>query len=198
MGRLRPTGPAGNPRAGIFCARRRRRRGSGRASLEELLRISRALRRQDRGRPVDHTAGGRPVRSWLRGSGLRRAFAVRRGAGSRGACAPGRRARRVRFAGRARDFSMNVLVLGGGPGGLYSAILLQKSHPRWRIRVVERNPPDATYGWGIVFSDRTLGSFREADSKTYLEITDRFVPWDTVEVRVAGSVVRCGGNVFAG
>jgi anthraniloyl-CoA monooxygenase len=93
---------------------------------------------------------------------------------------------------------MNALVLGGGPGGLYSAILLQKSHPRWRIRVVERNPPDATYGWGIVFSDRTLGSFREADYKTYREITDRFVLWDTVEVRIAGSVIRCGGNVFAG
>jgi anthraniloyl-CoA monooxygenase len=93
---------------------------------------------------------------------------------------------------------MNVLVVGGGPGGLYSAILLQKSHPRWQIRVVERNPPDATYGWGIVFSDRTLGSFREADSKTYREITDRFVLWDTVEVRIASSVVRCGGNVFAG
>ncbi|HSD10544.1 MAG TPA: FAD-dependent monooxygenase [Candidatus Binatia bacterium] len=93
---------------------------------------------------------------------------------------------------------MNVLVVGGGPGGLYAAILLQKSRPRWRIRVVERNPPDATYGWGIVFSDRTLGSFREADFKTYQDIIDRFVAWDVVEVRIAGSVIRCGGNVFAG
>src|SRR5206468_9658851 len=171
--------PARAPRAGILRARRRRRR-SGRASLEELLRIPRAVRRQNRSRPADHTAGDRAVRSRLRGRGLRRALALRRSAGSRRARAPGGRARRVRLARRARDAGMNVLVLGGGPGGLYSAILLQKSHPRWRIRVVERNPPDATYGWGIVFSDRTLGSFREADSKTCREITDRLVLWDTV------------------
>jgi anthraniloyl-CoA monooxygenase len=93
---------------------------------------------------------------------------------------------------------MKVLVLGGGPGGLYSAILLKKSHPDWAVRLVERNPPDATYGWGIVFSDRTLGGLHEADAKTHAQITDRLVFWDVVEVRLPGSVTRCGGNVFCG
>ncbi|MGH7856716.1 MAG: FAD-dependent monooxygenase, partial [Candidatus Binatia bacterium] len=93
---------------------------------------------------------------------------------------------------------MNVLILGGGPGGLYGAILLKKARPDWSIAVYERNPPDATYGWGIVFSDRTLGSFREADSKTYKDITDHFVVWDVVEIRRNDAVTRCGGNVFSG
>lgn len=93
---------------------------------------------------------------------------------------------------------MKVLVLGGGPGGLYAAMLLRKSHPAWAVEVVERNPPDATYGWGIVFSDRTLASFREADAASYRAIVDRFVLWDVIEIRTDGRAVRCGGNVFAG
>ena len=93
---------------------------------------------------------------------------------------------------------MKILVVGGGPGGLYAAILLRKAHPDWAIEVIERNPPDATYGWGIVFSDRTLGSLREADAKSAQEIVDRFVLWDVIEVRTDGHAVRCGGNVFAG
>ena len=93
---------------------------------------------------------------------------------------------------------MNVQIVGAGPAGLYGAILLKKSHPRWNVRVVERNPPDATYGWGIVFSDRTLGSFRDADYPTYEAISDRLVAWDVVEVRLEGAATRCGGNVFCG
>jgi anthraniloyl-CoA monooxygenase len=93
---------------------------------------------------------------------------------------------------------VNVLVLGGGPGGLYAALLLKKGHPQWRIRVLERNPAGATYGWGIVFSDRTLASFREADLPTYQDIVRRFVLWDTIEVRRGAEVIRCGGNVFSG
>ncbi len=93
---------------------------------------------------------------------------------------------------------MKIHVLGGGPGGLYVSILLKKAFPSWDLTVVERNPPGATYGWGIVFSDRTLGSFREADYKTYKEITERFVVWDVVEVRQGPHVTRCGGNGFSG
>ncbi len=93
---------------------------------------------------------------------------------------------------------MKILALGGGPGGLYSASLIKKTHPDWDISVIERNPHDATYGWGVVFSDRTLSTFREADYPSYRDITNKFVVWDTIEVRYRGETIRCGGNVFAG
>ena len=51
---------------------------------------------------------------------------------------------------------MNIAVVGGGPGGLYSALLLKKDHPEWDVTLYEKNPAGATYGWGVVFSDRTL------------------------------------------
>lgn len=93
---------------------------------------------------------------------------------------------------------MKILIIGGGPGGLYSGLLIKKAEPAWEITVLERNPPDATYGWGIIFSDRTLASFREADSKSYQDITDHFVIWETIRVHYRKEVVRCGGHVFAG
>ncbi len=93
---------------------------------------------------------------------------------------------------------MRVVIVGGGPAGLYLALLLKKANPHHEITVLERNPPDATYGWGVVFSDRTLAEFREADEPTYREITDRFVLWDAIDVYVHGEWLRCGGHVFAG
>ncbi len=93
---------------------------------------------------------------------------------------------------------MKITILGGGPAGLYCALLLKKANPTHAITVVERNPPDATYGWGVVFSDRTLAAFREADYKSYRAITDRFVSWDTIDVLYGGELLRCGGHVFAG
>jgi anthraniloyl-CoA monooxygenase len=93
---------------------------------------------------------------------------------------------------------MNVTVVGGGPGGLYSALLIKKAHPSWDVTVIERNAAGATYGWGVVFSDRTLTSFREADYRTYSEIVDRFVTWDAIDVRYREEIVRCGGQGFSG
>lgn len=93
---------------------------------------------------------------------------------------------------------MRVVIVGGGPAGLYLALLLKKANPRGEITVLERNPPDATYGWGVVFSDRTLAEFREADEVTYRQITDRFVLWDAIDVYAHGERLRCGGHVFAG
>lgn len=93
---------------------------------------------------------------------------------------------------------MNVLILGGGPAGLYFGLLLKKADPARKITVIERNPAGATYGWGVVFSDRTLTSFREADPKTYQQITDTFVLWEAIDVHYRDKIIRIGGNVFAG
>lgn len=93
---------------------------------------------------------------------------------------------------------MKIVTLGAGPAGLYASLLLKKNNPALDITVLERNPPDATYGWGVVFSDRTLNAFREADPKSYKEITDQFVIWDAIDVFYHGERVRCGGHIFAG
>jgi anthraniloyl-CoA monooxygenase len=93
---------------------------------------------------------------------------------------------------------MRVTILGGGPAGLYCALLLKKADPSSQITVVERNPAGATYGWGVVFSDRTLASFREADYPTYKAITDSFVIWDAIDTHYRDTVIRCGGHVIAG
>src|SRR5690348_14002584 len=93
---------------------------------------------------------------------------------------------------------MRIAVLGAGPAGLYCALLLKKADPAHAITVYERNAPDATYGWGVVFSDRTLAAFQEADHKTYRAITDHFVLWDAIDTYYHGELVRCGGHVFAG
>jgi anthraniloyl-CoA monooxygenase len=93
---------------------------------------------------------------------------------------------------------VKVIILGGGPAGLYFALLLKKANPAHDITLIERNPASATYGWGVVFSDRTLASFREADPKTYKEITDSFVLWEAIDVYYRDEAIRIGGNIFAG
>jgi anthraniloyl-CoA monooxygenase len=90
-----------------------------------------------------------------------------------------------------------IVVLGAGPAGLYCALLVKKAAPTREITIIERNPADVTYGWGVVFSDRTLASFERADYKTYKQITDQFVIWDSIDVRYRGETVRCGGHVIA-
>ena len=92
---------------------------------------------------------------------------------------------------------MRVSILGAGPAGLYLAMLLRKADRRHEITVIERNPPDATFGWGVVFSEETLGALRDADLQTYVEITDTFARWDTVDIRYRGELLRCRGHTFS-
>jgi anthraniloyl-CoA monooxygenase len=92
---------------------------------------------------------------------------------------------------------VKIGVLGGGPAGLYFALLMKKADPSHEIELFERNPPDATFGWGVVFSEETLGSFRDADVDTYTEITDTFARWGAIDVRYRGETVRSRGHVFS-
>jgi anthraniloyl-CoA monooxygenase len=93
---------------------------------------------------------------------------------------------------------MKVSVVGGGPGGLYFALLAQKAWPRWDITVYERNRPDDTFGFGVVFSDQTLDSFKAQDIPSYEMIRRRFAYWGDVDVVYKGRTLRSGGNGFCG
>jgi len=93
---------------------------------------------------------------------------------------------------------MKVNIVGGGPGGLYFAALLKKRDASHRITVVERDGPNDTFGWGIVFSDRTLTFLREHDEETYRRITEECQTWDNVDVVHRGQKHSIRGNGFAG
>jgi anthraniloyl-CoA monooxygenase len=93
---------------------------------------------------------------------------------------------------------MKIDVVGGGPAGLYFAILAKKSFPHSQIRVHERNRADDTFGFGVVFSDATLDNFERADKESYEAITNRFAYWDDIEIHIHGTVQRIGGNGFCG
>src|SRR5712671_2157060 len=93
---------------------------------------------------------------------------------------------------------MKISIVGGGPGGLYFALLAKKQWPRWEIAVHERNRADDTFGFGVVFSDETLGTFRDYDGPSYESIRRSFAYWGDVDVVYKGRVLRCGGNGFCG
>jgi len=93
---------------------------------------------------------------------------------------------------------VKVSIVGGGPGGLYFALLAQKAWPRWDITVYERNRPDDTFGFGVVFSDQTLDTFKAYDGPSYEMIRRRFAYWGDVDVVVKGRTMRSGGNGFCG
>jgi anthraniloyl-CoA monooxygenase len=93
---------------------------------------------------------------------------------------------------------MKVHVIGGGPAGLYFAILMKKAWPQRRIIVFERNRPDDTFGFGVVFSDQTLDTFEAYDRESYRAIIGHFAYWDDIEIRFRGTTHRVGGNGFCG
>lgn len=93
---------------------------------------------------------------------------------------------------------MKLSIIGGGPGGLYFALLTKKAKPDWDVEVFEQNKPDDTFGFGVVFSDDTLDEFLSRDPESYDLIRDEFAYWDDIIIRYKGEEVRCGGNGFAG
>ncbi|MGO4717408.1 bifunctional salicylyl-CoA 5-hydroxylase/oxidoreductase [Bradyrhizobium sp. 2TAF24] len=93
---------------------------------------------------------------------------------------------------------MKVAIIGGGPAGLYAAILLKKQRPEADIAVYERNRHDDTFGFGVVFSDATLDNFEKHDLPSYRRITQEFAYWDDIAVHFRGTVHRVGGNGFCG
>lgn len=93
---------------------------------------------------------------------------------------------------------MRVRIIGGGPAGLYLAILMKQADPEHDITVYERNGPDDTFGWGVVFSGKTLANLKEADEASFREITNRFQTWDNVDVLHCDQKVTIRGNHFSG
>src|SRR5262245_18469370 len=93
---------------------------------------------------------------------------------------------------------MRVACLGGGPAGLYFAILMKLSNPSHDVVVVERNRPYDTYGWGVVLSDVTLANLEAADPVSAKEIRKGFVYWDDIAVHYRSQVMRSSGLGFSG
>jgi anthraniloyl-CoA monooxygenase len=93
---------------------------------------------------------------------------------------------------------VKIVSIGGGPAGLYFGILMKKADPSHDITVLERNRPDDTFGFGVVFSDATLENFAEADRESYEEITRAFAHWDDIDIHYQGQVLTSTGHGFSG
>ena len=93
---------------------------------------------------------------------------------------------------------MRITCIGGGPAGLYFALLMKLRDPANQVTLIERNRADDTFGWGVVFSDQTLGALRKADPKTAAQILGSFNHWDDIEVHFKGQCVRSSGHGFCG
>jgi anthraniloyl-CoA monooxygenase len=93
---------------------------------------------------------------------------------------------------------MKISIIGGGPAGLYFSMLMKKSDPTADITVHERNRPDDTFGFGVVFSDQTLDIFAQYDAESHQAILRNFSYWDDIEIHFKGETVRVGGNGFCG
>jgi anthraniloyl-CoA monooxygenase len=93
---------------------------------------------------------------------------------------------------------MKIACIGGGPGGLYFAISMKLRNPTHQIIVVERNRPDDTFGWGVVFSDQTLENLQANDPFSAQRILGEFAHWDDIDVHFKGQVITSGGHGFSG
>lgn len=93
---------------------------------------------------------------------------------------------------------MKIAVIGGGPGGLYFSILTKKAMPHCQIDIYERNKSDDSFGFGVVFSDETLGEFLKRDMQSYELIRSKFAYWDDIIIARDGETVNIAGNGFCG
>jgi anthraniloyl-CoA monooxygenase len=93
---------------------------------------------------------------------------------------------------------MRIVCIGGGPAGLYFAILMKLQDRAHQITVYERNRPDDTFGWGVVFSDETLENLARADRTSAEDIHRSFAHWDDIDVHFRGRVIRSSGHGFSG
>ncbi|MEO1369365.1 MAG: bifunctional salicylyl-CoA 5-hydroxylase/oxidoreductase, partial [Acidobacteriota bacterium] len=91
---------------------------------------------------------------------------------------------------------MRIVSIGGGPAGLYFSLLIKKAFPDVSVAVYERNRADDTFGWGVVFSDETLGAFEQADPESYAEITAEFSYWRDIETHYRGVKTVSTGHGF--
>ena len=91
-----------------------------------------------------------------------------------------------------------MLVVGGGPGGLYAALLHKRRDPGADVTVIDRNRPDDTFGWGVVLSDLTVANLRAADPESAARIAGALHHWDDIEIHFGGRVQRSGGHGFSG
>src|SRR5690606_5528420 len=96
------------------------------------------------------------------------------------------------------NVSMRIASIGGGPAGLYFSILAKKAFPHAEITVFERNKPDDTFGFGVVFSDATMENFAQADPETHKAITDSFAHWDDIDIIFKGQTLNSTGHGFSG
>src|SRR5437868_380306 len=92
---------------------------------------------------------------------------------------------------------LNIAIIGGGPAGLYLATLVKLLNPKHGIEVWERNAADDTFGFGVVFSDETLGGIEHADAAFYARLAEDFAIWDDIDVHYHGQVLTSGGHGFA-